>query len=172
MSEGCACHERQRGAGSRASPQFNNGSGVPCFSARWASQVPFRVGATAFVCLGGTRVTRGKLCRRCRALAGRAGLVRRRRIGETAACSCRRAYRVTDSSCRTGSADQRISGGWRAHGGAEARREQREESTTGPGGQLACPVLVLLPVVLERPWLPTGISTRAPVTGHPSCAGA
>jgi hypothetical protein len=36
-------------------------------------------------------------------------------------------------------------------GGAEARREQREESTTGPGGQLAC--LVLLPVMLEHPWL-------------------
>ena len=58
---------------------------------------------------------------------------------------------------------QRISGGWRTHGGAEAR-EQREESTTGPGGQLACPVL--LPVVLERLWLPTGISTRAPVIHH------
>jgi hypothetical protein len=50
------------------------------------------------------------------------------------------------------------------HGGAEARREQREEPTTGPGGQLACPVL--LAVMLERPWLPTGISTRAPVI-HP-----
>jgi hypothetical protein len=33
-----------------------------------------------------------------------------------------------------GSADQRISGGWRTHGGAEARREQREESTTGAPG--------------------------------------
>jgi hypothetical protein len=51
----------------------------------------------------------------------------------------------------TGSADQRIRGGWRTHGGAEVRREQREEPTTGPGGQLACPVL--LPVMLERPWL-------------------
>jgi hypothetical protein len=48
-----------------------------------------------------------------------------------------------------GSADQRISGGWRSHGGAEARREQREESTTRPGGQLAC--LVFLPVVLGHP---------------------
>jgi hypothetical protein len=64
-----------------------------------------------------------------------------------------------------GSADQRISCGWRSHGGAEARREQREESTTRPGGQLACPVL-LLSVMLERPWLPTGVSTRAPVI-HP-----
>jgi hypothetical protein len=44
----------------------------------------------------------------------------------------------------SGSADQRISGGWCSHGGAEARREQREESATRPGGQLAC--LVLLPV--------------------------
>jgi hypothetical protein len=43
-------------------------------------------------------------------------------------------------------------------------REQCEESTTGPGGQLAC--LVLLPVVLGHPWLPTDISTRAPVI-HP-----
>jgi hypothetical protein len=63
-----------------------------------------------------------------------------------------------------GPADQRISGGWRSHGGAEARREQREEPTTGPGGQLAC--LVLLPVVLGHPWLPTDVSTRAPVI-HP-----
>jgi hypothetical protein len=63
-----------------------------------------------------------------------------------------------------GPADQRISGGWRSHGGAEARREQREESTTGPGGQLAC--LVFLPVVLGHPWLPTDVSTRAPVI-HP-----
>ena len=73
-------------------------------------------------------------------------------------------YLCTEKSLTGGSADQRISGGWRSHGGAEARREQREESTTGPGGQLACPVL--LPVMLERPWLPTGISTRAPVI-HP-----
>jgi hypothetical protein len=29
---------------------------------------------------------------------------------------------------------QRISGGWRSHGGAEARRKQREESTTGHKG--------------------------------------
>jgi hypothetical protein len=64
-----------------------------------------------------------------------------------------------------GSADRRISGGWCSHGGAEARREQREESTTGPGGQLAC--LVLLPVMLGDPWLPTTeVSTRAPVI-HP-----
>jgi hypothetical protein len=28
-------------------------------------------------------------------------------------------------------------------GGAEARREQREEATAGPGGQLAYPVLLL-----------------------------
>jgi hypothetical protein len=63
-----------------------------------------------------------------------------------------------------GSADQRISGGWSSHGGAEARLEQREETATGPGGQLARPVL--LPAVLEPPWLPTGISTRAPVI-HP-----
>jgi hypothetical protein len=59
---------------------------------------------------------------------------------------------------RHGSADQWISGGWRSHGGTEARREQSEETATGPGGQLARPVL--LPVVLEPPWLPTGISTR------------
>jgi hypothetical protein len=65
----------------------------------------------------------------------------------------------------SGSADQRISGGWCSHGGAEARREQREETATRrPGGQLARPVL--LPVVLEPPWLPTGISTRALVI-HP-----
>jgi hypothetical protein len=45
-----------------------------------------------------------------------------------------------------GSADQRISGGWCSHGGAEARRKHREEPTTRhpPQGQLAC--LVLLPV--------------------------
>jgi hypothetical protein len=49
----------------------------------------------------------------------------------------------------SGSADQRISGGWCSHGGAEARREQREESTTRPRGQLVCPVL--LPVMLEPP---------------------
>jgi hypothetical protein len=60
-----------------------------------------------------------------------------------------------------GSADQRISGGWCSHGGAEARREQREETATGPGGQLARPVL--LPVMLEPPRLPTGISIRVPV---------
>jgi hypothetical protein len=65
------------------------------------------------------------------------------------------------------SAVQRISGGWRSHGGAEARREQREESTTRPGGQLAC--LVFLPVVLGHPWFPTG-ALHCP--GHPSCAGA
>jgi hypothetical protein len=63
-----------------------------------------------------------------------------------------------------GPADQWISGGWCSHGGAEARREQREESTTGPRGQLAC--FVFLPVMLEPPWLHTGISTRAPVI-HP-----
>jgi hypothetical protein len=69
------------------------------------------------------------------------------------------------TNCRrlSGSADQRISGGWRSHGGAEARREQREESTTRPGGQLAC--LVFLPVVLEPPWFPTG-ALHCP--GHPS----
>jgi hypothetical protein len=66
------------------------------------------------------------------------------------------------AACRlSGSADQR----WMcSHGGAEARREQREESATRPGGQLAC--LVFLPVMLGHPWLPTGVSTRAPVI-HP-----
>ena len=72
--------------------------------------------------------------------------------------------RQSTESSLSGSADQRISGGWRSHGGAEARREQSEETATRPGGQLARPVL--LPVVLEPPWLPTGISTRAPVI-HP-----
>jgi hypothetical protein len=60
-------------------------------------------------------------------------------------------------SSASGSADQRISGGWCSHGGAQARREQREEKTTGPRGQLACPVL--LPVMLAHPWLPADIST-------------
>jgi hypothetical protein len=41
-----------------------------------------------------------------------------------------------------GSADQRISGGWRSHGGAVARHEHCEETATGPGGQLARPVLL------------------------------
>jgi hypothetical protein len=40
------------------------------------------------------------------------------------------------------SADQRISGGWCSHKGAEARHEQREETATRPGGQLARPVLL------------------------------
>jgi hypothetical protein len=42
------------------------------------------------------------------------------------------------------SVGQWISGGRCSHGGAETRREQREESTTRPRGQLVC--LVLLPV--------------------------
>jgi hypothetical protein len=54
----------------------------------------------------------------------------------------------------------------------EQRRDRRcwnngahdERPAPEAGGQLACPVLLL--VVLERPWLPTGISTRAPVI-HP-----
>jgi hypothetical protein len=36
-------------------------------------------------------------------------------------------------------ADQRISGEWRSHGGAEARRKQREESTTGHKGNWRVP---------------------------------
>jgi hypothetical protein len=87
----------------------------------------------------------------------------KRRIGEGVTHAKKRERRPQGEDQRTsGSADQR----WMAHthGGAEARREQREEPTTGPGGQLACPVL--LAVMLERPWLPTGISTRAPVI-HP-----
>ena len=74
----------------------------------------------------------------------------------------RRAWHL-ETPRSSGSADPRwISGAPTEKREAEARREQREqESTTGHRGQLACPVL--LPVVLEHPWLPTGISTRAPV---------
>jgi hypothetical protein len=45
-----------------------------------------------------------------------------------------------------GSVDQWISGGRRSHGGAEARRKQREEPTTRHKGQLACPMLLPVPV--------------------------
>jgi hypothetical protein len=46
---------------------------------------------------------------------------------------------------RNGSVDQWISGGRRSHGGAEARRKQREESTTGHKGKWRV-APVLLPV--------------------------
>jgi hypothetical protein len=65
----------------------------------------------------------------------------------------------------SGSADQRISGGWCSHGGAEARREQREESTTGPGGQLAIGVSRALACVLNTRGFPQVLCT-APVI-HP-----
>jgi hypothetical protein len=50
-------------------------------------------------------------------------------------CRCRMAYDEGES----GSADQRISGGMRPHGGAEARRKQREEPTTGHKGNWRVP---------------------------------
>jgi hypothetical protein len=86
-------------------------------------------------------------------------------LGASARCTYGLLYVAICSS----SADQRISGGWRSHGGAEARREQSEETATRPGGQLVRPVL--LPVVLEPPWL---LAHRYFNTfpGHPSCAGA
>jgi hypothetical protein len=49
----------------------------------------------------------------------------------------------------TGSADQRISGGWCSHGGAEARREQREESTTVLASRGAAAWAVVDPVPLD-----------------------
>jgi hypothetical protein len=70
-----------------------------------------------------------------------------------------------------GSAEQRISGGWCSQGGAEASREQREEPTTGPRGQLlAC--LVLLPVMLEPPPVLVAHRHFNTCSGHSSCAGA
>jgi hypothetical protein len=54
--------------------------------------------------------------------------------------------------------DQRISGGRRSHGGAEARRKQREESTTGHKGnywRVPCSCLcVETPVVAHRCFTP------------------
>jgi hypothetical protein len=55
------------------------------------------------------------------------------------------------------SVDQWISGGRRTHGGAEARRKQREEPATRhtPQGQLwrvSCSCLFV-----KHPWLPTGV---------------
>jgi hypothetical protein len=62
----------------------------------------------------------------------------------------------------SGSADQRISGGWCSHGGAEARRKQRKEPTTRHRGNWRVPCSCLC---VKQPWLPTGVCT-APVI-HP-----
>jgi hypothetical protein len=64
------------------------------------------------------------------------------------------------------SADQRISGGWCSHGGAEARRKQRDEPTTRHKGNWRVPCSCLC---VKHPRLPTG-ALHYP--GHPSCAGA
>jgi hypothetical protein len=61
--------------------------------------------------------------------------------------------------------DFEISGG-RSHGGAEARRKQREETTTGHKGNWRVPCSCLC---VKHSWLPTGV-LHCP--GHPSCAGA
>jgi hypothetical protein len=47
-----------------------------------------------------------------------------------------------------------VSGGWCSHGGAEARREQREESTTGHKGNWRVPCSCLC---VKHPWLPSGV---------------
>jgi hypothetical protein len=60
----------------------------------------------------------------------------------------------------------RICSGRRSHGGAEARRNQREESTTRHKGNWRVPCSCLC---VKHPWLPTGV-LHCP--GHPSCAGA
>jgi hypothetical protein len=54
----------------------------------------------------------------------------------------------------------------RTHGGAEARRKQREEPTTGQKGNWRVPCFCLC---VKHPWFPTGV-LHCP--GHPSCAGA
>jgi hypothetical protein len=64
------------------------------------------------------------------------------------------------------SVDQWISGGRRSHGGAEARRKQREETTTRHKGNWRVPCFYLC---VKRPWLPTG---ALHCSGHPSCADA
>jgi hypothetical protein len=76
--------------------------------------------------------------------------------GVNCSCNCSRAR----------SADQRITGGWSSHGGAEARRKQREETTTRHKGNWRVPCFCLC---VKHPWLPTGVLHRP---GHPSCAGA
>jgi hypothetical protein len=52
-----------------------------------------------------------------------------------------------------GSVDQWVSGGRRSHGGAEARRKQREESTTRHKGNWRAPcscLCVETPVIADR----------------------
>jgi hypothetical protein len=55
----------------------------------------------------------------------------------------------------------------RSHGGAEARRKQREETTTRHKGNLRVPCSCLC--VKHLLWLPTG-DLHGP--DHPCCAGA
>ena len=71
------------------------------------------------------------------------------------AASCQLAGR------HAGPVDQWISGGRRTHGGAEARRKQREESTTGHKGNWRVPCSCLC---VKHPWLPT-CALHCP--GHP-----
>jgi hypothetical protein len=86
-------------------------------------------------------------------------------------------YRMSDVVCRRvssvaawllarGSVDQWISGGRCSHGGAEARRKQREESTTRHKGNWRVSCFCLC---VKHPWLSTGVLD---CPGHPSCAGA
>jgi hypothetical protein len=82
-------------------------------------------------------------------------------------CRCRMAYDEGES----GSADQRISGGMRPHGGAEARRKQREEPTTGHKGNWRVPcscMCVETPVLVAHRCftLPRSSSIIHPVRLH------
>jgi hypothetical protein len=61
------------------------------------------------------------------------------------------------------SADQWINGGRCSHGGAEARRKQREESATGHKGNWRVSCFCLC---VKHPWLPTGV-LHCPGPGHP-----